>query len=439
MKYQSRHKYILDRRIKAIYDRPMHPPIACRRAVSEAKSACPPAAERLRSGTPGYRRASLALFFGGFSTFALLYNLQPLLPALSAEFALSPAAASGALSGATIALAAMLIPAAILADRVGRKPVMAGALSLATLFTLLAGFSTGYGQLLFWRILLGLTLAGLPAVAMAYLSEEIEASSLGRAMGLYISGNALGGMSGRFFAALVADHFGWRSALLALALLSALTTLAFWRLLPASAHFRPARVALGQVWGHARQNFADPGLRWLFAMGFLLMGCFTSLYNYLGFRLVAAPFSLSTSQVGAIFLLYLVGIVASNLAPRLAERFGRPNTLLAMAGTMGAGLALTAAWQLAAVIAGIALFTFGFFAGHAVAASWVGRRPAAARALAAALYLCSYYIGASLVGSLSGLAWQFDGWLGVAACLGAGLLVCCAIAWRLRRLGMGEG
>lgn len=412
---------------------------ACRDAAAAPNSACPTVAERLRGGTSAYRRASLALFLGGFSTFALLYNLQPLLPALAEEFALSPAMASGALSGATIALAAMLIPAAILADRVGRKPVMTSALALATLFTLLAGLSTGYGQLLLSRILLGLTLAGLPAVAMAYLSEEIETSSLGRAMGLYISGNALGGMSGRFFAALVTDHFGWRSALLALALLSALTTLAFWRLLPASTHFRPARVAPGQLWSHVRQNFADPGLRWLFALGFLLMGCFTSLYNYLGFRLVAPPFSLSTSQVGTLFLLYLVGIAASNLAPRLAERFGRPNTLLAMAGMMATGLALTAAWQLAAVIAGVALFTFGFFAAHAVAAGWVGRRPATARALAAALYLCSYYIGASLIGSLSGLAWQFDGWLGVAACLGSGLLVCCVIAWRLRRLGMGDG
>lgn len=413
--------------------------ISCLRADLEFKAACSPAAERLRSGTPGYRRAAIALFFGGFSTFALLYNLQPLMPQLGAEFGLSPAMASGAVSGATVALAAMLIPAAILADRVGRKPVMTAALCLATLFTLLAGFSSDFSQLLVWRVLLGLTLAGLPAVAMAYLSEEIEASSLGRAMGLYISGNALGGMSGRFLGALVADHFGWRVALIALAALSALTTLMFWRLLPASAHFQPTRVALRRIWSNTRQTFADAGLRWLFGMGFLLMGCFTSLYNYLGFRLVDAPFHLSTAQVGTIFLLYLVGIVASNLAPRLAERFGRPNTLGAMALSMGVGLALTVAWQLASVILGVALFTFGFFAGHAVAAGWVGRRPAAARALAAALYLCSYYLGASLVGSLSGLAWQFDGWIGVAACLAAGLLVCCGIAWRLRRLGMAEG
>lgn len=409
-------------------------------AATTASALSPqPQPERLRAGSPAYRRAALALFFGGFSTFALLYNLQPLMPQLSGEFGLTPAATSGAVSAATIALAIALIPAAILADRVGRKPVMTAALCLATLFTLGAATASDFSHLLVWRAMLGLTLAGLPAVAMAYLSEEIETSSLGRAMGLYISGNALGGMSGRFLAAQITDHASWRIALVVLGILSAVTTLFFWRLLPPSRHFKPTLVAIGQMWRNTRQTFADPGLRWLFVMGFMLMGCFTSLYNYLGFRLVAPPFSLTAGQIGAIFLLYMVGIVASNLAPRLAERFGRPKTLGAMAGAMALGVVLTLAWQLPLVIVGVGIFTFGFFAGHSVAAGWVGRRPSVARALAAALYLCSYYIGASLFGTLSGLAWQFDGWMGVAVCLVTALLFCCLVAWRLGRMGMRDG
>ncbi len=390
--------------------------------------------ERLRVGTPEYRRASWALFLGGFATFSLLYNLQPLMPMLAGAFGLTPALASGAVSAATIALAMALIPAAILADRLGRKPVMTAALVLATLFTLVGAFAEGFNGLLVSRALLGLSLAGLPAVAMAYLSEEFEPSAIGRAMGLYISGNALGGLSGRFFAAQIAEHADWRVALICLAAFSALTVTAFWRMLPPSRHFRPSGGAFAGLPGHAREIFADGGLRSLFALGFLLMGCFTSLYNYLGFRLVEAPFSLSAAQIGMVFLLYLVGIVASNLAVRLVERLGRANTLRAMVGLMVAGLALTLAWQLWLVVLGVGLFTFGFFAGHSVAASWVGRRPVPARALAAALYLCSYYLGASLIGSLSGLAWQFDAWLGVAGCLGAGLALCGLITWRLGRV-----
>jgi MFS transporter, YNFM family, putative membrane transport protein len=388
----------------------------------------------LRVGTPEYRQASWALFLGGFATFSLLYNLQPLMPMLARAFGLTPALASGAVSAATIALAMALIPAAILADRLGRKPVMTAALVLATLFTLVGAFAEGFNGLLVSRALLGLSLAGLPAVAMAYLSEEFEPSAIGRAMGLYISGNALGGLSGRFFAAQIAEHADWRVALICLAAFSALTVTAFWRMLPPSRHFQPSGGAFAGLPGHVREIFADSGLRSLFALGFLLMGCFTSLYNYLGFRLVEAPFSLSAAQIGMVFLLYLVGIVASNLAVRLVDRLGRANTLRAMVGLMVAGLALTLAWQLWLVVLGVGMFTFGFFAGHSVAASWVGRRPVPARALAAALYLCSYYLGASLIGSLSGLAWQFDAWLGVAGCLGAGLALCGLITWRLGRV-----
>ncbi len=402
---------------------------------SAAAPSSAPSAPRLQAGTPAYRRAVLALFCGGFSTFALLYNLKPLMPLLAREFGLSPALASGAVSAATIALALALIPAAILADRIGRKPVMGGALVAATLFTLAAAFSADFGELLVWRALLGMSLAGLPAVAMAYLSEEFEAGSLGRAMGLYISGNALGGLAGRFVGAQIAELADWRVSLFCLAALAALTVIAFWRLLPPSRHFRPARGALGELFGHLRQILADAGLRGLFAMGFLLMGCFTSLYNYLGFRLVAAPFSLSPAQIGTVFLLYLVGIVASNLAARLVDRFGRPNTLRGLVALSAAGLGLTLAPQLALVIVGVGLFTFGFFAGHSVSASWVGRRPVPARALAAALYVCSYYLGASLIGTLSGLAWQFDGWLGVAGCLAVGLGLCGLLGWRLGRIG----
>ncbi|RTL31497.1 MAG: MFS transporter, partial [Rhodocyclaceae bacterium] len=181
-------------------------------------------ADKLHAGTAEYRRACLALFLGGFATFSLLYNLQPLMPLLAHGFGLSPALASGAVSAATIALAAALIPAAILADRVGRKPVMVGALSLSTVFTLVGAFAGDFHSLLVSRALLGMTLAGLPAVAMAYLSEEFAPTSLARAMGLYISGNALGGLCGRFLAVLIAEHADWRVALFCLAASSTLTT-----------------------------------------------------------------------------------------------------------------------------------------------------------------------------------------------------------------------
>ncbi|THF62799.1 MFS transporter [Pseudothauera nasutitermitis] len=388
----------------------------------------------LEAGTPAYQRANVALFIGGFATFAMLYGTQPILPLLSSEFGVGPARASLTVSLGTGALAAALIPASILSDRYGRARVMNTALALAALCALASAFVVGFDQLLVLRALLGLALAGLPAAAMAWLGEEISPSAQGRAMGLYIAGNALGGMSGRFIAALLTDFFSWRIALGLLGVLGAVAALAFWRWLPASRNFRARPATPRRVFADVLSIYRDPGLPWLFTVAFLIMGAFVGLYNYLGFRLQEAPYLLSQSAVGAVFLLYLLGTLASTWAGRLADRIGRRNVLWSLMPLMAAGLLLTLFEALPVVIIGVGIFTFAYFAVHTAASGWVGRRAQERRALGSALYLCSYYFGSSVLGALGGLAWSAGGWAGLVAMLtGCTVLALLTALW-LRRL-----
>jgi YNFM family putative membrane transporter len=139
----------------------------------------------ISAGTPEFRRINRAMVFGGFSTFALLYCVQPLMPLLAHQFTLTPAQSSWALSVSTAALALSLLLSSALSDRIGRKKLMAGAMLSGAVFTLLCALAQDYAQLLALRALLGFALGGMPAVAMAYLSEEIEGPSLGFSMGLY--------------------------------------------------------------------------------------------------------------------------------------------------------------------------------------------------------------------------------------------------------------
>ncbi|MEO7578749.1 MAG: MFS transporter, partial [Massilia sp.] len=184
----------------------------------------------------------------------------------------------------------------------------------------------------------------------------------------------------------------------------------------------------------ARGHLSDAGLPWMFALAFLLMGCFVSLYNYIGYRLQGAPFGLRQSVAGGLSALYLIGIFSSVWAGRLADRLGRRKVLWLVMSLMLAGLLLTLADALPAIVAGMALFTFGFFASHSVASSWVGRRAQAPQALASAIYLFFYYLGSSVIGSLSGLLWSSHGWRGLVALLAAMLGIAFVIALRLRRL-----
>ena len=398
-------------------------------------TAAPTAAStQLEAGTVAYRHANLAMFVGGFATFAMVYSTQPLLPLLATDFGVSAASASLTVSATTAGLALILIPGSVLADRLGRQPVMNAALAVAAVLALASAAAPDFASLLVLRALLGAVIAGLPAAAMAYIGEEYAASAQARAMGLYIAGNALGGMSGRFIAAVLTDVASWRIALGVIGLLGLLAAVVFWRGLPPSRHFRPRAATPARIFGDTHAIYRDAGLPWLFLTAFLGMGAFVGLYNFLGFRLLESPYGLGQTAIGAIFLLYLVGTSASALSGRLAERYGRRDTLWIMVTVMGSGLALTLASPLWLIIAGVGIFTFGFFAAHALASGWVGRRAGERRALASALYLSSYYLGASVIGSIAGMAWSAGHWRGLAALLGACVVTTAAIALRLRRL-----
>lgn len=389
---------------------------------------------RAHPGTREYARITRAMVLGGFTTFSLLYGMQPLMPLFSESFQVSPAASSGVVSAATGAMALSLIPASLLADRFGRKNVMNVSLFLSALLTVLSAFASSFQQLVLLRALLGVVLAGLPAVAMAYLSEEIEPEVLGRAIGLYIGGNAMGGMFGRFFTAILADGGSWRAATLVLGGLGLLAAVEFWRSLPESRHFRSSGVTFRRTLIAARSHFSDAGLPWLFLCGFILMGCFVSLFNYLAYRLAAAPYHFSSSQISVIYSLNAVGIVASAWAGWLADRFGRRNVMWIMVASMLLGLLLTLFEPVALVYLGTAVFSFGFFGGHSIASSWLGFRALRHKALATALYLSLYYLGSSCLGVVTGWTWSWGGWAGVVLLLAGLLMGCLVVALRLRNL-----
>jgi MFS transporter, YNFM family, putative membrane transport protein len=187
-------------------------------------------------------------------------------------------------------------------------------------------------------------------------------------------------------------------------------------------------VAIGPA---IRMHLGDPGLRLLFALAFLLMGAFVTTYNYIGFRLAAPPFSLSQTAIGFVFVIYLIGTVASTLAGDLAGRFGRRRVIVPSVALMPLGALATLSHGLSITIVGVALVTVGFFAGHSVASSWVGLRAASAKAQASALYLFFYYAGSSLAGSSGGWALSLADWPGVAAFVGALTCLACLVAMKL--------
>jgi YNFM family putative membrane transporter len=390
-----------------------------------------------RLGDPGYRRVSVALFSAGMATFALLYSTQPLLPELASAFSVSAAQSALSVSLSTVGLGLALLVAGPVSEVVGRTRLIHLSLCTSAVVALLCALSPGWTALLVLRTLLGVTLAGLPAVAVAYLREEVHEDSSARATGLYIGGTALGGMVGRLLAGGLADLGGWRTALAGIGLLAlACAALTRW-LLPASRHFvaEPARPR--DLLATTGRLVRDPALLALYGIGAALMGAFVAVYNAMCFRLAAAPYALSLGVAGLVFCVYPLGSLSSAYAGRLADRHGRRAVVPAACAVTAAGVLATLAHPLPVVVCGLAVLTAGFFAAHGVASGWVTTRAhlgAGGTGQAASLYLFAYYLGSSVFGGVAGTAWGAGGWPPVVVLALVLVLVGLGLSLALRRM-----
>lgn len=379
------------------------------------------------SGTSG--PANRALFVAGFSAFAMLYVAQGTLPAVSSAFRVSPAAAALTVSLTTLPLALGVVLAASVSERRGRRGLLVGSLLAAAACTLVTALSPSFGVLLGLRVLTGMALAGLPAVAMAYIAEEVSAGNLGSTMGLYISGTGLGGLAGRLVGGLLAGRYDWRVGTAALGLLALAGSLYVLRALPASRHFVPQPERLWPQLRAARVHLSDPVLRRLFVCGFLLMGAMVAFFSFLQYRLEAPPFGLTAGSAALVFLLYLAGTVSANWLGGQTDRRSRRGVLLLSIVLMLSGVLLTLPARLSTVLLGTGLVTFGFFGAHATASGWVGAQATHRRAQASSLYLLFYHLGSSLLGFVGGLAYGAGEW-GALVGLVAGAVLVAVLAAR---------
>lgn len=407
--------------------------------VRPLSSVQPTAKDWITRGTRLYWAVSSALFLAGFSTFSLLYCVQPLLPVFSHHFGIGAAQSSLVLSVTSTALALSIVLVSALSENWGRRGLMFVSMLLAALLNIAVAYAPSWQALLILRAAEGFILGGVPAVAMAYLAEEIDLSGLGLSMGIYVGGTAFGGMAGRVGMSILYERYSWQTAIITIGLLDCAATIGFYMLLPPSRRFSPKKGLNFQLHLTAWQkHLSNSRLPWLFLTGFIVMGVFVTVYNYAGFRLSSPPYSLSQTKIGLIFLAYIFGIAASSLAGGFAEKVGRSRMLLCGLCVSMLGLSLTMLPSLYVIIAGIILITIGFFISHSVASSWVGKVANGNKGHASALYLLSYYLGSSALGSAGGGVWELLGWSGLVFYGVLLLIVACYAAYSLQHVDKRE-
>jgi predicted MFS family arabinose efflux permease len=376
----------------------------------------------------------LAVGLIGYCAFINLYAPQSILPLLSHEFGASAAEVSTIITVSTLAVALTAPFTGAIADVLGRKRVIVAAMFVIVVPTLMVGMATSLSALIFWRAVQGLVLPPIFAVTVAYIGDEWPPREATTAAGIYSSGASLGGFSGRLVTGFLADLIGWRAGFNALAVIAFAGAIAVAFLLPHERRFVRSEGLLAsgrQMLAH----FRNGQLVATYAVGFGVLFNFICTFTYVSFHLAAAPYNLSSSALGAIFVVYLVGSVLTPWIGWAVTRFGRRHFMIWVIALWVAGIALTLAPSLPLIILGLAVSAGCGLICQAISTGYVTITAKAGRSSAVGLYVTSFYIGGSFGAALGGLAWTLAGWPACVALVVAMLLVMAGIvyfAWARR-------
>jgi MFS family permease len=376
----------------------------------------------------------LAAGIAGYCAFINLYSPQAILPLLSQEFGAGAAEISTIITVSTLAVALTAPFTGTVADVLGRKRVIVAAMFMLVVPTVMVGLSTGLPALIFWRAVQGLILPPIFAVMVAYIGDELSRQEATTVAGIYSSGSSLGGFSGRLFTGLLADLISWRAGFFALAAIAFAGAIVVALVLPHERKFVRSEGLLAsgkQMLGHLRNG----QLIATYAVGFGVLFNFIATFTYVSFYLAAAPYNLSASWLGAIFVVYLTGSALTPWTGWAVGRFGRRRLMVRVIAIWIAGIALTLLPSLPMIVAGLAVSAGCGLVCQAISTGYVTVTAKAGRSSAVGLYVTSFYVGGSFGAALGGAAWTIGGWPACVAIVVAMLVVMAAIvffAWARR-------
>ena len=350
------------------------------------------------------------MLISGLSVFAQLYLFQPMLSELQASFGVSLATGSLAVSASTIGMATGLFLFAFKADTFKRERLMSLSLILSALLTITSAFMSHFVLLLLLNFLKGIALSGVSAVALAYLSDEIEPGKIGLAISLYLSGNTIGGMTGRVAGSLLAGWGGWQQAVWAIGITSLLLGYLFYWKIPASSQVSQNSISIKEKLQQMKDLLSKRLFIGMYLIAALAMGVFVSVYNYISIQLESPRYGLPHQMIAMIFIMYLTGVAGSIIVGKLSDKH-RPERLLRYSLILlGAGLSMLLIPRLWALIAGLGVLTFAFFSTHTIASRIVSVNASRSKSSATSIYWLSYYAGSSIIGSLTGIILTRFGW-----------------------------
>ncbi|WP_107311933.1 MFS transporter [Burkholderia metallica] len=382
------------------------------------------------------RTTRIAFFLCGFAAFLNLYSTQGILHELAATFGVSAERAGQGVSATTTAVAIIAPFVGVLAARIERRVAISLAAVAVALPVVWSAHAGSFASFLGARFAAGLVMPFVFALSIAYVAERFDRGTSAEISALFVAGTTLGGFAGRFATNLMTSMWGWRHALDVVAALCVVTGAAIYASLPASG-------AIARRVDHAAQAGAEPSWRIVtcgpllasFAIGACVLASQVATFTFVGLRLARAPFGFGTVGIGAIYAVFLVAVVVTPLAGRLARHRGPRAPGLAAAALAIGGALLTLSDDVPVILAGLALSSTAVFVEQASANTFISQAASGARSTAIGIYLSCYYFGGSLGSILPVPGWHRWGWAGCVAFVVAAQAIVGVLVYRFWRGG----
>jgi predicted MFS family arabinose efflux permease len=351
----------------------------------------------------------VAVAFAAVGAFLHLYAPQAVLPMMAQEYGVGASEASPIITAGTFAVAATAPFTGVLSDVLGRKRLIVAAMALLLIPATMTAMAESLNQLIIWRFMHGLLLPPIFAVTIAYIGDEYPPAEANGVFGVYAAFSAVGGFLGRFVPGMLTQYVGWRGGFLVLAAGSVICLLMVMLLLTPERKF----VAAGNFGTSLRQMLAhlrNPRLVATYAVGFGVLFNFIATFTYLSFHLAAPPFNRSPAFLGSVFVVYLVGSLASLWLGRAIALLGRRNFVLCVLAVWAAGMLASLLPSVAAVVFTLVIASTCGILTQASSTSFVAITAKTGTSAAVGLYVMSFYIGGTFGGWLPGLAYEAGGW-----------------------------
>lgn len=287
--------------------------------------------------------------------------MVPSLPLYARSFGVSASAIGLAVAVYGLARFVAAIPGGQLADRIGRRHVLAigGLISAAGAFWCAEAY--GFADFIVARFVAGLGGGIVLTTGQIVLADISSPNRRGRNIAIYQTAFLFGFGVGPYPGGLLAGHYGLAAPFLTAAVASLIVTAIAWLLV---AETRPAETVAKQSAAAPQQPFARQMLELLSGRGFMLVSLIAlmnavvrtgGLFALIPL-LVTATLGLSVAEIGfAMMVGSVCGLVAAYPAGWLADRYGRkvvivPSTLLTAASMVLFCYAPTYAWFVGASI-----------------------------------------------------------------------------------------